>query len=107
MLASKPRGTLYIGVTSDLIKRLCQHRNGASKGFTARYKVHRLVHFEQFGTMELAIAREKQLENWHRPWKVNLLGKRNPHWEDLAVGLGLPPLGSTPGRRVDAETSSA
>ena len=92
ILASKPFGTLYIGVTSDLIARLWQHRNDALPGFTRRHTIHRLVHFEMFGDMYTAISREKQLKNWHRPWKINLLNEHNPHWADLAVGLGLPPL---------------
>ena len=96
ILASQPRGTLYIGVTSDLMGRLWQHRSGALPGFTRRYKIHRLVRFEMFGDMELAIAREKQLKNWHRQWKINLIEESNPHWEDLAVGLGLPSLDGSP-----------
>jgi putative endonuclease len=92
ILASKPYGTLYIGVSSDLVGRLWQHRNNAIPGHTAKYHVHMLVHFEMFGDMERAIAREKQLKNWHRPWKINLINEANPHWADLAVGLGLPPL---------------
>lgn len=92
ILASQPRGTLYIGVTSDLIARLWQHREGKLPGFTSRYKVHALVRYEMFGDMELAIAREKQLKRWHRQWKINLVESENPDWHDLAVGLGLPPI---------------
>ena len=94
ILASQPRGTLYIGVTSDLMGRLWQHRSGALPGFTRRYKIHRLVRFEMFGDMAGAIAREKQLKNWHRQWKINLIEESNPHWADLAVGLGLSSLDS-------------
>lgn len=93
ILASTPRGTLYIGVTSNLIGRLWQHRNNALPGFTAKHHVHMLVHFELFGDMERAILREKQLKRWHRSWKLNLIEGANPHWADLAVGLGLPPIG--------------
>jgi len=93
ILASRPHGTLYIGVTSDLTGRLWQHRNDALAGFTARYGVHRLVRFEMFADMPSAIAREKQLKRWRRQWKINLIENENPHWADLAVGLGLPPLG--------------
>jgi len=93
ILASGHYGTLYIGVTSDLTGRLWQHRNGSLPGFTNRYRVHRLVHFEMFGEMEDAILREKQLKNWHRQWKINLINAGNPEWRDLAVGIGLPPLG--------------
>ncbi len=91
-LASKPYGTIYIGVTSHLVGRLWQHRNDALPGFTSRYSVHMLVHYELFGEMEPAILREKQLKRWHRQWKINLIHENNPHWTDLAVGLGLPPL---------------
>ena len=93
ILASQPRGTLYIGVTSDLIGRLWQHRNNAVPGFTAKHHVHTLVRFEMLGDMENAILREKQLKRWHRQWKINLIESENPQWVDLAVGLGLPPLG--------------
>ena len=92
ILASQPRGTLYIGVTSNLIGRLWQHREGVTGGFTTRYKVHQLVHFERFDEMTFAIAREKQLKRWHRQWKLNLIEAANPDWRDLAVGLGLPPI---------------
>ena len=97
ILASKHYGTLYIGVTSDLLGRMWQHRNGATPGFSSRHKVYRLVHFEMFGDMVNAITREKQLKNWHRQWKINLINEANPDWHDLAVGLGLPPL--APGGR--------
>ena len=82
-------------MTADLLKRLAQHREGLIPGFTTRYKVHRLVHFEMFGDMERAIAREKQLKNWRRQWKINLINGENPDWRDLAVGLGLEPLAPT------------
>ncbi len=93
ILTSQPRGTLYIGVTSDLIGRLWQHRNGVVEGFTSRYNVHRLVRYELFGEMEGAILREKQLKRWHRQWKINLIESENPDWHDLAIGLGFPPVG--------------
>ena len=94
ILASGPYGTLYIGVTSDLIARLWQHRTDAVDGFTSRYAVHFLVRFEQFDDMASAIAREKQLKRWHRQWKINLIESENPDWHDLAPGVGLPPLPS-------------
>ena len=93
ILASKHYGALYIGVTSDLLKRLSQHRDGLTPGHTSKYAIYTLVHFEVFGTMEIAIAREKQLKNWRRAWKINLINAGNPHWDDLAVGLGLSPIG--------------
>jgi putative endonuclease len=92
ILASDHYGTIYIGVTSDLIGRLWQHRNGAVPGFTSRYGVYRLVHFEMFNDMDSAIAREKQLKRWHRQWKLNLIDAENPEWRDLAVGLGFEPI---------------
>ncbi|MXO59047.1 GIY-YIG nuclease family protein [Altererythrobacter salegens] len=85
-------GAIYIGVTSDLLGRLVQHREGLISGFTSRFKIHRLVHFEIFDTMESAIAREKQFKNWRRQWKINPINSGNPQWVDLAVGFGLPPL---------------
>ncbi|MCB2085502.1 MAG: GIY-YIG nuclease family protein [Sphingomonadaceae bacterium] len=92
ILASQPRGTLYIGVTSDLMGRLHQHREGITGGFTSKYRVHRLVRFEMFGDMESAILREKQLKRWHRQWKINLIEQDNPDWHDLAIGLGFGPV---------------
>ena len=89
ILASTRRGTLYIGVTSDLAKRMHQHRHHLVEGFTARYGVDRLVHAEPCATMPAAIAREKQLKNWHRDWKINLIEAGNPDWQDLAVAWGL------------------
>ena len=91
MLASGRHGTLYIGVTSDLIARLHQHREGLIKGFTSRYGVHRLMWFEVADTMDAAIAREKQLKKWNRDWKLRLIEQNNPEWVDLAIGLGFEP----------------
>ena len=88
MLASKPRGTLYIGVTSDLVKRVWLHKNGLAEGFTRRYEVHRLVWYEPCETMYSAIAREKNLKNWRRAWKIELIEKMNPGWKDLYPELG-------------------
>ncbi|MEG3124486.1 GIY-YIG nuclease family protein [Sphingomonas sp. GB1N7] len=97
MLASGKHGTIYIGVTSNLLARLVRHREGLIKGFTSRYGVARLVWFETTDTMEAAILREKQLKKWNRDWKANLIEQHNPHWADLAIGLGLPPVaGLTP-----------
>ncbi|WP_421876840.1 GIY-YIG nuclease family protein [Pacificispira sp.] len=83
LLASGRNGTLYIGVTSDLVKRISEHRNGAVAGFTKSYAVHRLVFFEQHATMETAITREKQLKKWNRAWKIRLIEQSNPQWRDL------------------------
>ena len=83
MLASKRNGTLYIGVTSDLIKRIWEHKNDMVDGFTYRYHVHRLVWYELHENMESAIIREKQLKNWKRKWKLELIESNNPEWLDL------------------------
>ncbi|MDP8993446.1 MAG: GIY-YIG nuclease family protein [Pseudomonadota bacterium] len=88
ILASRRHGTIYIGVTSNLPSRLHQHRTAAFKGFTSKNRIWRLVHFELFAEMSAAIAREKQLKNRHRPWKVALIEEHNPFWEDRAVELG-------------------
>ncbi len=92
ILASKYLGTLYIGVTSNLVQRLQQHRDGLIKGFTSRYHIFRLVRYELFADMERAIMREKQLKNWRREWKINLIQSENPQWIDLAPSLGLEPV---------------
>lgn len=92
ILSSGRHGTLYVGVTSDLMRRLHQHRTGATPGFTSRYAVHRLVHYEITETMDAAIFREKQLKAWRREWKVNLIERENPFWEDRAITLGFPSL---------------
>jgi len=83
MLASAKNGTLYIGVTSDLIQRVWQHKNNQVKGFTEKYQVHMLVYYEQHETMEAAITREKQLKKWNRDWKINLIEENNSNWQDL------------------------
>jgi len=83
ILASKRNGTLYIGVTSDLAKRVWQHKNDVVDGFTKRYSVHQLVWYELHETMESAIEREKTLKNWKRVWKLELIENSNPSWQDL------------------------
>jgi putative endonuclease len=83
ILASKRNGTLYIGVTSDLAKRIWQHKNDVVDGFTKRYRVHALVWYELHETMESAIGREKALKNWKRAWKLELIENSNPGWQDL------------------------
>lgn len=92
--ASDRNGTIYIGATSNLIARIHQHRTQSIDGFTKRYDVVRLVWFEMHETMENAIHRERQLKNWRRAWKIELIETANPAWRDLAVDLGLPPLPS-------------
>lgn len=83
LLASKRNGTLYVGVTSDLIKRVWEHKNHVADGFTKRYGVDRLVWYEVHETMESAIGREKALKEWQRAWKLELIEKFNPDWKDL------------------------
>ena len=83
MLASRRNGTLYVGVTSDLVKRIWQHRNDLVEGFTKRYGVHMLVWYEFHETMESAIQREKNIKNWNRKWKLTLIEQLNPLWRDL------------------------
>ena len=92
ILASKRHGTLYVGVTSDLTKRLHEHRSGLTGGFVSGYAVKRLVHFEIYQDMTAAVTREKQLKNWKRDWKIALIESSNPLWDDLATGLGFEPL---------------
>ena len=83
ILANKRNGTLYVGVTSDLIKRVYQHQNNLVEGFTSKYQVHRLVYYEQHGDVLSAIRREKRLKEWQRKWKLALIEISNPQWKDL------------------------
>jgi putative endonuclease len=87
LLASKPHGTLYVGVTSDLVRRVFEHKSKAVPGFTARYGVDRLVWFEAHDSVEAAIRREKQIKELKREWKFNLIERTNPHWTDLYRNL--------------------
>jgi putative endonuclease len=100
ILASRRHGTIYTGVTSDLMARLHQHRTRAKPGFTSKYAVWRLVHFEMFDDMYTAIAREKQLNAWRRGWKIALIEENNPFWEDRAIELGFDPLPPHPSSRT-------
>jgi len=86
-LTNKRNGTLYVGVTSDLIQRVYQHKNNLVDGFSKKYQTHKLVYFEQHQTMDTAITREKQIKEWKRAWKINLIEKRNPYWNDLYKDL--------------------
>src|SRR5437879_3261891 len=87
ILANNRNGTLYVGVTSNLIGRIWQHKEKVVDGFTARYNVGRLVYFEVHGTAEWAITREKQIKKWNRAWKLRLIEERNPDWDDLYLAL--------------------
>jgi putative endonuclease len=83
ILANKRNGTLYIGVSSDLAKRIWEHKNNMVEGFTKKYNVHQLVWYEMHESMESAIGREKRLKDWKRSWKLELIESRNPNWLDL------------------------
>jgi putative endonuclease len=83
MLASAVNGTLYVGVTSDLVKRIWEHKSNAVEGFTKKYNVHALVWYEPHETMESAITREKAIKAWKREYKINLVVEKNPQWQDL------------------------
>jgi putative endonuclease len=89
ILSSQTRGTLYIGVTSDLCKRIYEHRNGLVEGFTKKYGVHRLVYYEIAKDARTALSREKQLKKWNRAWKFKLIEENNPEWTDLYDSLRL------------------
>ena len=83
ILCSRPHGTLYVGVTSNLPARIWQHRNSVVDAFTSKYKVQRLVYYELHSTMYEAITREKRIKRWWRAWKVRLIEEKNPEWRDL------------------------
>jgi putative endonuclease len=83
ILTSRRNGTLYVGVTSNLVKRVHEHKHDLADGFTKKYRVHRLVYFELADDMPSAIAREKQLKKWNRAWKIALIERVNPEWRDL------------------------
>jgi putative endonuclease len=83
ILASQRNGTLYIGVTNDITRRVYEHKNDCVEGFTKRYSVHLLVYFEEFYNVDAAITREKQLKKWKRAWKLRLIESSNPEWNDL------------------------
>ena len=83
ILASRKNGTLYTGVTGDLLKRIWEHKNDFVDGFTQKYGVHKLVYFEQHEDMDSAITREKQIKKWNRSWKIHIIEKENPSWKDL------------------------
>jgi putative endonuclease len=90
ILASGLGGTLYIGVTNDLVRRIYEHRMGLAEGFTKKYRVHRLVYFEPYGDVEEAIRREKQLKKWNRAWRIRLIEEHNPNWDDLYPKIAMP-----------------
>ena len=87
ILASRPHGTLYVGVTNNLLGRVEMHKDGEGSAFTSKYGVGLLVHFEAFGYVDKAIQREKSLKRYRRQWKINLIERENPHWQDLYPAL--------------------
>ena len=87
IMTNKPNGTLYVGVTSDLVGRVWQHKEHVADGFTKKYDLTKLVYFEQHQTMESAILREKQLKQWNREWKIRLIQEKNIEWLDLYCSL--------------------
>ncbi len=86
-MTNKPNGVLYVGMTNDLIRRVFEHKNHIAKGFTDSYNLTKLVWFEQTDDVMSAITREKQLKNWHRDWKIELIENSNREWSDLYVGI--------------------
>ena len=87
ILTNKKNGTLYIGITSNIIKRIFEHKNKLTEGFSKRYGLEKLVYFEETSSVLSAISREKQLKKWNRDWKIHLIEKNNPSWDDLYKGL--------------------
>ncbi|WP_084583782.1 GIY-YIG nuclease family protein [Sphingomonas azotifigens] len=99
ILASRRHGTLYTGVTSNLLGRIYQHREKVTHGFTAEHEIARLVWFEVHEDMSAAILREKRIKKWNRDWKLALIERSNPQWVDLAIGLGFQPSRTVNGKR--------
>ena len=87
IMASQRHGTLYVGVTNNLIRRVYEHREKITPGFTSKYNVNRLVWFDQTDNIEAAIQHEKRLKHWQRAWKIEMIEKANPQWEDLYLSL--------------------
>ena len=85
LLAGKRNGTLYIGITNNLKRRMFEHKDKLSRGFTKKYNVNRLVYFEQYNDVRQALTREKRLKKWHRAWKLELIEKSNPEWKNLSL----------------------
>ena len=83
ILASQRNGTIYVGLTNNLIRRIYQHKNNLLEGFTKNYSVHNLVYYEEYNDVNIAISREKQIKKWNRNWKIQLIEKNNPLWRDL------------------------
>jgi putative endonuclease len=88
-LASRPGGAIYVGVTNDLVRRVHEHRSGAVKGHTSRYEIDRLVHFENYEDIRIALQREKNIKHWPRTWKTRLIVQNNPSWRDLSDEIAI------------------
>lgn len=101
ILASRPRGAIYIGVTNDLENRVQEHRVGKGSKHVAKYGIYKLVHFEEFQEIDMAISREKRLKRWRRQWKDELIESHNPNWNDLYSEIAARGPGSTPELRSD------
>ncbi len=89
ILASGRNGTLYTGMTNDLVRRVQEHKTGIGSEFTSKYKVNRLVWFETYNEVRFAILNEKRIKKWNRAWKLNMIERMNPNWDDLSIGLRL------------------
>ena len=89
ILTNKTNKVLYIGVTNDLVRRIFEHKNKLVEGFTKKYNLNKLIYYEVTNDISSAIEREKQLKNWHRDWKINIMNSFNPIWKDLGADLGL------------------
>jgi len=87
ILASKKKGTLYIGITNNILRRVLEHKDKIIKGFTEKYNIDKLVYFEKYGDVNFAIRREKMLKEWHREWKIRLIEENNKEWKDLFYDL--------------------
>lgn len=87
ILASRPRGTLYVGMTNDVRRRVWEHREGAVDGFTKEYGIKMLVYFEEHESLDSALVQERRIKRWRRAWKIDLIRSRNPDWRDLFDGL--------------------
>ena len=105
ILASRRNGTLYTGITNDLLQRVFQHKERLVPGFTRKYNVHKLVYYEKYSDIYSAIEREKKLKKWHRQWKINLIESVNPEWKDLYDGLHPVGIRSTD-QNLDSATSA-
>ncbi len=86
-MARRRNGTIYIGITNDIVRHVYEHKNNFIDGFTSKYGIHNLVYYEQFDNIESAIQREKQLKKWNRKWKIELIERANPNWKDLYEDL--------------------